>query len=264
MIRVLAMISVAGFVLSVVCISVAVSLAGPDAVARGAWGWPIDQWSWRWNRGHDVSISGDLSGHFGPKASRELTWTGGDALTIQAPAEVSFTQSDGPARITVQGPQGTIDHLVVRDGRIEFDRPMFDAGDVKITMSAPNVTQFKIGGSGRLDISDYRQDQLTLSISGDGDVTAHGSAKTVQLTISGSGNADLGSLTTEGAQVTISGSGEAKVAPKTWAKLDISGSGDVDLLSHPAQLETHVSGSGRVDQEADDGGGDAEAAGDKT
>jgi hypothetical protein len=254
MIRVLAMISVAGFFLSVVCISLAVGMAGPDAVARGAWGWPLGDWGLRWTRehGHDVRFSGEFGMHDGPKASREIPWTGGESLTLDVPADLNFTQADGPAKIVVQGPRDVVDHVVLRGGRVDFDRPMFGVAGLTLTMTAPKITQFRVDGSGRLDISGYRQDKLLLNLGGDGSVTAHGAAESVQISISGSGDADLSGLATDGAQVAISGSGEAKVAPRTWARLDISGSGEVELLSHPPRVDTHVSGSGHVEQ---DGGG---------
>jgi hypothetical protein len=259
MIRTLAMIAVAGFLLSVVCLSIAVSLAGPELIASSAWGWDGPWSHMNWSHHNNFSWSRGESDD-GPQASRELTWTGGDALEVDVPADVRFTQADGPARLVVRGPQGTIDHLVVRGGHVSFDRPMDDASDVTIELTAPKVRSFGINGSGKLDIRDYRQDELNLHVSGDGNVSAAGAAKTVNLVISGSGGADLANLASDGADVNISGSGNARVGPKTWAKLDISGSGDVTLLSHPSRLESHVSGSGSIDQQDDGAAPDEPAA----
>lgn len=249
MIRVLAMIAVAGFLLSAVCLSIAVSIAGPEAIANGAWAWsgPWNHHSWG-DRHHGFGLDFNISPD-GSQASRELPWPGGDALEIDLPAEVHFTQADGPAKLTVRGPQDVIDHVLLQGGHLRFDRPAYDAADVTVELSAPKVRSFGINGSGKLDIRDYRQDELNVHVSGDGGVTAAGAAKTVNVVISGSGDADLGGLATEGADVRISGSGQAKVGPKNWAKLDISGSGDVTLLARPRRLESHVTGSGSIDQE---------------
>jgi hypothetical protein len=105
-----------------------------------------------------------------------------------------------------------------------------------------------VAGSGDLDIRNYHQDSLSLNVSGSGDVTAQGAAKSVQTTISGSGDADLSQLSVEGADVRISGSGSTTVGPRAWAKLDISGSGDVTLTNRPPKVESHVSGSGDIRQ----------------
>jgi hypothetical protein len=245
MIRVLAMITVAGFILSVVCLSVAVSIAGPEIVSRGGWAWIGPGSRLEWSHSHHGGHS-----HFsdGPSASRDLAWSGGDTLDIALPADVRYTQGAGAAKLVVRGPEDVISHVRVDHGRVEFDTPSLDADEVTIELTAPKVTRFVVSGSGRLAIHDYRQDQLSLRITGDGNVTADGAAKAATVEISGSGEADLAELSLDGAEVAITGSGEAKVGPKSWAKLNISGSGNVDLLSHPRRLESQISGSGHVDQ----------------
>jgi hypothetical protein len=95
----------------------------------------------------------------------------------------------------------------------------------------------------------YRQDSLGLDLSGDADVTATGEAKAIDLSISGSANANLGDVKARTANVDIEGSGDATLAPIDAAKIDISGSGDVTLLTHPPRLESNVSGSGTIHQE---------------
>ena len=267
MIRVLAMIAVAGFVLATGCIAVAVGLAGPEAVAQGfAWGWGDHDWGrpggdgrhgWNWTYSHTTSEDG-------PTESRDIAWTGGEALEVDVPAEVTFTQAAGPAKLTVHGPKSVIDHLVVQDGHIRLDHADNDddISDLTIELSAPKVTRFALNGSGKLDIKDYRQDSLGLRVSGSGDVTAQGAAKAVDLTLSGSGGADLAGLATDGADVKISGSGQAKLGPKAWLKAEITGSGDIALTSRPARQETHVSGSGHIDQ--DEGSSEGSDAGDRT
>jgi hypothetical protein len=249
MIRVLAMISVAGFILSVVCLSVAVSMAGPELVSRGAWAW-TGPFSWS---SHDYHHSYGLTWRSdGPETSRQLAWSGGDTLEIGLPAEVSYVQAAGPAKLLVRGPENAVRHVRVAHGRIEFDRPGLNADNIIVELSAPNVSRFVVSGDGRLGIRDYNQPTLSLQVSGDGQVQAAGAAKTATVEISGAGDADLAGLQTDGAEVTISGAGEAKVAPKAWAKLTVSGSGDITLLSHPRRLESQVSGSGRIEQaEAD-------------
>jgi hypothetical protein len=259
MIRVLAMIAVAGFLLSAVCLSVAVGIAGPEFISRGVWSWhgPLNHFRWGNDGHHGFNLGYDLSDD-GPQATREIAWTG-ETLDVEMPAEVRFTQAEGPAKLIARGPKSALDHLVVEGGHLHFDRTMNDVGDVTIELTAPKVTHFGLSGSGKLDIADYRQDTLDLRISGDAEITAKGSAKTVKLDISGSGNANLSDLAADGADVKITGSGQTRVGPKTWAKLDISGSGDVTLIGRPARVESHVSGSGSIQQD-DSGSGDDVAA----
>jgi hypothetical protein len=249
MIRVLAMIAVAGFLLSAACLSVAVGLAGPEFISRGVWSWhgPFSHFNWDNDRHHGFSWNYGASDD-GPQASREIAWTG-ETLDVELPAEVRFVQAEGPAKLIVRGPKSAVDHVIVEGGHLHFDREMNNVDDLTVELTAPKVTHFGISGSSKVDIADYRQDTLDLRISGDGEITAHGAAKSVKLEISGSGKGDLEALSTDGAEVKISGDGEARVGPKAWAKLDVAGSGAVTLTSHPQRVESHLAGSGSIGQE---------------
>jgi len=249
MIRVLVMIAVTGFLLSVVTLSTAVAIGGPDLLSRSAWNWG------RWSSDNDFEINGRHWGHHrdwaesGPQTTREIAWSGGDTLDIDIPADVQFTQAPGPGKLTVSGPKSLVDDLEVDGGRVTFrHHDHTHWGDLTIVMTAPSVTRFEMEGSGKIAIAGYRQDKLEVEISGDGDVSALGEARTISLNVSGSGSADLGGLKARDAEVEIDGSGDATLSPTDSAKIDISGSGDVTLLTRPARLESSVSGSGTVEQ----------------
>jgi len=247
---VLVMIAVAGFLVSLVTLSVAVGIAGPQAIANGAWEWTPGGWGVNWNdhrRHHGWRNYGEDEG---PQTSREIAWSGGESLAFDLPADVQYTQAPGPAKLTVSGPSGAVNDVELEDGRIEYGRE-HDA-HLTITVTAPAVTRFEMQGSGDLTIANYRQDRLDLDLEGSGGVKASGEAKAVRLNISGSADADVGAVKASSAVVDVEGSGDATVAPTDSADVTISGSGDVTLLTRPARLQSSVSGSGRVLQR--DGG----------
>ena len=257
MIRVLVLIAVVGFFVSLVTISTAIGIGGPDVLSHAGWGWGSWAWDgdWDWDS-HHHSRWRRFDG--GPQTTRELAWTGGDTLEIDVPADVQYMQ--GPtAKLTVSGPERAVADLVVDGGHIRYDhRHRHGWSDLTIVMTAPSVQRFEISGSGKLAIAGYKQDRLDLDISGNADVSAVGEVREIKLDVSGSGDADLSGLKAKTAEVDIQGSGEAKLAPTDAARVDISGSGDVTLLTHPPKLETHVSGSGTLNQE--DGAAAAPAA----
>jgi hypothetical protein len=249
MIRVLLMIAVAGFVLSVASIAAAVAMGGPDFVARG--GWMIaghDHWDWDDDDKYDRG-----SRRWGEETTRTLAWSGSDRLDLDLSADVRYVQADGPATVTVTGPARLVDHVIVVGDTIKYE----DRGHrthrqrLQIVVRAPNVSTFDISGSNDLAIEGYRQPKLSLNISGSADITGVGETDELVLELSGSGDVDLGRLKAKGAEVDISGSADATIAPTEWADLDISGRGDVRLLTRPAKLETDVSGSGRIRQGED-------------
>jgi hypothetical protein len=247
MIRVLVMIAVAGFLLCVATFTAAIAIGGPEALTHAAWTWgPGHHWVFneeRWD--HDGWHS-----ETGPQSSREVAWTGGDTLDVDVPAEIRYTQAPGPAKLTISGSQRAVEDVEVRDGHIGYEHSHNRHwAKLVIVLSAPDITRFNLHGSSSLAIEDYKQPRLRIDLAGNAQVTAKGETDVVELDISGSAEADLGGVKAKGAEVDIAGSGEATIAPTDWAKVDISGSGDVTLLTHPAKLDTDVSGSGSIHQQ---------------
>jgi len=248
MIRALVIVAVAGFLMSLACISAAVAIGGPDALARSAWSW---DWGEDW--GHGPRHFGIWRhGAAGPQIQRDFAWSGGSRLEMNAPAEIDYVQAPGPAKLTISGPREALDRVRVEAGRISLlpGAPAWDA--LHVRLSAPDITRFELNGANRLNITGYKQDQLTLAASGHAEIHAQGEARSVALDVSGAGEADLSDLKTARADIDISGAGAATVAPSDWARVQISGMGDVRLLTRPKQLESHVSGAGRIRQPGQD------------
>lgn len=241
MIRVLVIIAVGGFLVSLACITGAVAIGGPEAIARSAWSWSWGDHHHGWRRMHEAS---------GPQAQRDFPFRGA-SLEVDAPAEIDYVQAPGPARLTIKGSAATLDQVRVDGGRISLSDGASWSG-LHVTLSAPDVTRFELNGANRLNITGYKQPELTLSASGHADIRAEGETKSVKLSVSGAGEADLGQLKTAAADIDISGAGSATLAPTELARVEISGMGDVNLLTRPKRLESHVSGAGHIRQPGQD------------
>lgn len=253
MIRTLLIISGAALVLAIASLSGAAGLVARDLDRNGG--------SWVFQDGDDLIRIETVTGERSPAVTRTLAWTGGDRLSVNLPADVTYVQ--GPeAGVVITGSQTIVDRVQIKDGRLTADGPdeitvrwraggfsaWNDRDNLKIVVTAPAVTRFNLAGSQPLTIRDYDQPTLSIDISGSGDVTATGKTTTLDLDIAGSGEADLADLATTDATVGISGSGEARVAPTGTARLSIAGSGDITLTTRPAKLESNVSGSGDIHQ----------------
>jgi hypothetical protein len=244
MIRVLVMIAVTGFLVSVVTLSTAIAIGGPEVLTDTAWnGFRHGNFHW------DSDWSDDDDAHRGgAQGSRELAWSGGDTLDVDVPAEITYTQAPGAGKLTVTGPQRALDNLEIDGGRLRYRHGRRHWGDLTIVMTAPDVTHFALGDSGKLVIDGYKQDKLSLDITCDADVSVRGEARSLALSVSGSGDSDLSDLKLGDAAVDMDGSGRATLAPTGAATINIAGSGDVDLLTRPSRLESNVSGSGSIHQ----------------
>jgi hypothetical protein len=242
MIRALVIVAVAGFLMSAACISAAIAIGGPEALARSAW-----SWDWDWGGPHHFGVWRGQAHEAGPEATRDFPWRGG-RLVVNAPARIDYVQAQGPARLSISAPRQTLDRVHVDGGAITLGPGIPSWSRLHVTLTAPDVTQFELNGANELRITGYKQDRLDLSASGNAEIHAAGQVRNVTLNLSGAGEADLAELKTARADVNISGAGEATIAPTDWARVQISGMGDVELLTRPKQLETHISGAGRIRQ----------------
>lgn len=251
MIRTLVMIAVAGFVLALATLSAAVAIGGPDAIARGGWHWSANDW------GHDKDFDWDPDFDLedgaptGPQATRTLAWSGDDSLRTRFPADIRYVQASdaGPGTVTITGPQETIQRVYLDDGALRLRRKHWINRRLTVVVAAPGINRFVLSGANRLTVEDYKGERLELKLSGAAKVKASGQVQALELDISGAGDADLGELKVQDAVIDISGNGEARVAPTGRAKVDISGMGDVTLLTRPADLQSDISGAGTIHQE---------------
>lgn len=241
MIRVLVLIAFTGFFVGAVALGSAAALGGSDLVTRG-WMWKLNSWD---DDGYHHHRRSDA---MGPDTTREIVWNGGDKLDVEIPADVSFTQVEGPGKLTISGPKDLVEKVILENGRLRIDEPVFHRGRLKVVVTAPGVRAFEASNNSELTVDGYRQDSLAIDASGSSEVTVRGEARTIRLDISGSSEVDLKGLTADEAVIDSSGSAETTVAPRNAARLNISGGSEVTLLTQPAKLETDISGGGKLNQ----------------
>ncbi len=221
----------------------------------------------------------------GVTTSRNLNWSGGDAVEISIPGSVHFTV--GPEwRAVATGPADVLARLRMDGGRIKFE-PSFNScgSDVKIELVGPAVARWSVHGSGDLVLAGLNQDvldinvtgsgsahasgsvretraavtgsgdlnldnllqqRIELEIHGSGSANARGNAERARIAIFGSGEAYFGKLEVQSASVRIHGSGDVYIAPQDSIDAQIHGSGDVHLLAKPKQVQRRIHGSGEV------------------
>ncbi|HEY9217234.1 MAG TPA: DUF2807 domain-containing protein [Phenylobacterium sp.] len=237
MIRNLVLIAIAGFFTAAICFGAAFSFGGPD-LAREHWGWRFDVDD---DEDPDVAPAQELSG---AQATRELAWTG-ESLDLDSAAEVRFTQAPGPGRMVITGPQQLLDTLKVENGRLSGGHEA-EWRQVSVAITAPRITEFRLGGESTLVVEGYDQDRLMLSLSGRSDAAIRGRVRELTLNISEQSDADLGRLEAQEVLANVHDNGEVSVDPRARADLKVADSGKVTLVSRPPQLQVDVSGRGKV------------------
>jgi len=252
MIRTLLIIAAASLVACVLSIGGFLAVGGVDAVRNGEF--EFGPRHWRSDSRQDADgRHGRMRGD-GPTISRTLVWSGTDRLQVDLDADIAFRQAP-TASVTISGPKDIVDQVQLENGRLRladggtsfhFDH---DGRDLRITISAPAVRQFALNGSARLEVADYDQPDLALSIAGSGEVQIRGKTQSAAVDIAGSGEADLDDLVLAAARVSVAGSGDARLGPTDSADVSIAGSGDVTLQKRPPVLSSNISGSGDLNFE---------------
>lgn len=229
----LAFVATVGMVGAILFLAVGIGLAGPDWVNSGG--------SWIGGQstcGATTSIRKQVT----------LPFSADDSFTITLPASVRYQPGDR-AEVVVSGDSTIIDHVRMEGSRLGLDcEPGWFTSRVDVSVSGPAITDWKVLGSADLALSQINQPRLGLDIRGSGSVAATGTAQTVELDISGSGDGRLKNLIAQSARIAIRGSGDAEVTAQTDADVSISGSGDVELYGHPTMRRSEVRGSGSITQ----------------
>ncbi len=191
------------------------------------------------------------------------------ALDIATAGNVKM-RVDSVFRVEVRCEESIIDFLeTVEDNgvlKIVFDRDVYDIDNLTIIVSAPawdgieisgsaniqvpdaisgNILNISISGSGNAEVFQADFNKIKSRITGSGNISVEGSADDLNCSVTGSGNFDALDCPVKTAVVTISGSGNARVNVSESLDVTISGSGDVEYLGNP-QVTSDVSGSGKV------------------
>lgn len=125
------------------------------------------------------------------------------------------------------------------------------SGSADITSNGviKNSNQIEINTSGSGDINaEVDAPSIRVTGSGSGNVTLSGRTKDFDCKISGSGDVKCANLKSENAVIHVSGSSDVHVFASVSLKVNITGSGDVYYGGHPASPETHITGSGTVQE----------------
>lgn len=203
----------------------------------------------------------------GPVVEQVLNITEFTGVEVNSSVDVFITQ--GPDfEVIAKGEQNIID-LLETDVRndvweIEFDNCVSNF-KLEIFITMPEIDFLAISGSGEITGETFFEtEDLTLRISGSGDMCLGLLAEKVDVRISGSGEMELegeveqldfkitGSgdldgfpLTAERADINITGSGDASITVLEFLKVRITGSGDVFYKGTP-DLDIDITGSGDV------------------
>ena len=115
-----------------------------------------------------------------------------------------------------------------------------------VNINTPNYDEVSLSGSGNINILDFKNNNLSLNISGSGNITGNGEVETLVVKINGSGNLMSKEIKSKSATITINGSGDGEVFASDSISAKINGSGNIKYFGNPENVDTIINGSGDI------------------
>jgi hypothetical protein len=174
------------------------------------------------------------------------------AIKVSGNARVLLTQGNQES-LDIECDDNLLPHILtsVNDGvlHVRFERGSWSPSErPTYRIGVRELDSVRLGGSTRLEANALHGDELELHLSGSGTAELESlTAARASLRTSGSGEFHIGQIDVEDVEIDISGSGEVEVMAGKAGRVDIatSGSGDLDLKGVEARKATlRISGSG--------------------
>ncbi|OUJ01335.1 GIN domain-containing protein [Acetobacter cibinongensis] len=183
----------------------------------------------------------------GPQITRTLPWQGSHDLTVNIAGTFIIKQGDTPS-ITVTGPQKTVDDVELNSNSLDFSTPhrTLRRRKVVVTITAPALDTLTLNSFGVVDLQNYTQKTLDLTINGAASVKGTGSVERAKLVIDGAGSVDLSAMDMHELEVEMNGAGSVKAGPTAKANVSIDGAGAVKLTRRPTQFSKQINGAGSI------------------
>jgi len=155
-----------------------------------------------------------------------------------------------PQSVVVHADSNLLDHVAtsVVDGRLVIS----DVGSystrtpMSVAVTVPSLSTLTLSGSGIVTAANVDAKAFTVALPGSGVLRASGTVDRLNVTLPGSGDAQLQDLVAHDVQAVVSGSGRILVHPTGSLDASVPGSGAVMYVGNPPSVTSSVTGSGAV------------------
>ncbi|MFH1024076.1 MAG: head GIN domain-containing protein [Planctomycetota bacterium] len=118
---------------------------------------------------------------------------------------------------------------------------------IRVRLTTAAINALTINGSGDARLDSVTGEELNLVIQGSGDITAAGRVNRLAAVIGGSGNIRAKELVAGNCQVMVNGSGDAEVFATTGITAEVNGSGNIVYYGSPKiDVSVRSNGSGSI------------------
>jgi hypothetical protein len=164
---------------------------------------------------------------------------GSNNVTVAAGGRSVVVHADSNllGNVTTRVVAGTL--IIDTTGSFSTKSPM------SVEVTVPSLTAVTLSGSGQISVTGIDASQLTVSLPGSGAIHAGGTVTRLDVTLDGSGLAQLDNLVARDVHAVVTGSGLIRVTATASLNAAVSGSGAIIYSGNP-QVTSSVTGSGTV------------------
>lgn len=156
----------------------------------------------------------------------------------------------GKQLVVVRGDDNLLGHVTtkVHDGRLVVGtRGSFTtASPMSVEIGVPALDALTLSGSGTVTADNIRAQSLTVTLTGSGLLRAGGTANRLDVSLRGSGDAQLEQLFARDVHAVLSGSGRIVVHATSKLDASVPGTGTILYSGNPANVKTNISGQGAI------------------
>lgn len=117
---------------------------------------------------------------------------------------------------------------------------------MSVDVSVPSLSALMLAGSGVVSVTGMDVPDLTVTLSGSGVLRASGSATQLDVTVTGSGDAQLEELIAQDVLAAVIGSGRIVVTATESLDASVPGTGAIVYRGNPLHVTESVTGNGAI------------------
>ncbi|MBX9876894.1 MAG: DUF2807 domain-containing protein [Candidatus Obscuribacterales bacterium] len=117
---------------------------------------------------------------------------------------------------------------------------------LSVHIVVPKLESLELNGSTNAVVAGVSSKSFELDTAGSSKVKAQGEVDDLDMELSGSSNVELTELKSKNCDITISGSGNANIFANQSVDANISGAGSIKIHGNPAKVNQQISGSGTI------------------
>lgn len=117
---------------------------------------------------------------------------------------------------------------------------------MSVEVNVPSLNALALTGSGNIMVSGIKTESLTVTLAGSGNLFGSGTATSLDITVSGFGNARFTQLVANNVHAVVSGSGVIFITATKSLDASVPGSGTIMYAGNPQDVTKSVTGSGAI------------------